>query len=118
VGVVVSHFGFWSLNAARIVYVMDETEPVRRYGFGYGTLQEHMERGEERFMIEWRADDSVWFEISSFSQPKHWLAWLFYPLSRSMQTKFLREAVRALHHAVTQSAPAAITASAAAGARV
>src|SRR5690349_4348434 len=49
VAVVVSHLGFWSMNACRIVYVVEESE---KYGFAYGTLAEHAERGEERFMVE------------------------------------------------------------------
>lgn len=116
VAVLVSHYGFWSLNAARIVYVTDETEPARRYGFAYGALEDHAASGEERFLIEWRPDDSVWFEISSFSRPKHWLAWMFYPLTRSLQQRFMRQAVRALHRAATQSATAAIPAPTAASA--
>ncbi len=104
VAVLISHYGFWSLNAARIAYVIDETEPARRYGFAYGTLDDHAERGEERFLVEWRRDDTVWFEISAFSRPKHWLAWAFYPLSRALQQRFLRQSVRAMHKAVTQSA--------------
>src|SRR5687767_8858961 len=39
----------WSLNAARIVYVIDE--PVR-FGFAYGTLPDHVECGEEQFVVE------------------------------------------------------------------
>src|SRR5215831_2571942 len=57
-------YGLWYLNACRIVYVVDEDSPVERYGFAYGTLPEHVESGEERFMVEWHAaDDSVWYDI-------------------------------------------------------
>ena len=43
VAVSVRHFGFFSLNACRIVYVVDEdgavmNAPVSRFGFAYGTL--------------------------------------------------------------------------------
>ena len=37
VAVSVHHFGFYSLNACRIVYVVDEEGPVKRFGFAYGT---------------------------------------------------------------------------------
>src|ERR1700730_14841186 len=51
-------FGIWSLNFCRIVYIIDEQQ---KFGFAYGTLAEHAEQGEERFMIERDAqDDSVW----------------------------------------------------------
>src|SRR5262245_59803243 len=29
--------GIWRLNSARIVYTFDEHEPIRRFGFAYGT---------------------------------------------------------------------------------
>jgi len=61
VAVRVAHLGFWSLNFCRIIYLIDDNGAVERFGFGYGTLAEHAERGEERFTVEWnRADDSVW----------------------------------------------------------
>jgi uncharacterized protein (UPF0548 family) len=109
VAILISHYGFWSLNAARIVYTLDESEPARRFGFAYGTLGDHAESGEERFLVEWRADDSVWFEISAISRPRHWAAWVFYPFARVLQQRFSREAVRAFHHAVNSAAPAALT---------
>ena len=89
VAVLVHHFGFCSLNAARIVYVVDEGGPIARFGFAYGTLIEHAERGEERFTVEWnRSDDRVWYSILAFSVPNKALAKLGYPLSRMLQGKF------------------------------
>jgi uncharacterized protein (UPF0548 family) len=89
VAVLIRHFGFYSLNACRIVYVVDEGGPIKRFGFAYGTLAEHAERGEERFTVEWnRAEDSVWYDILAFSRPKQILARLGYPLSRLLQRKF------------------------------
>ena len=29
-----NHYGFWSLNAVRIAYLVEETVPVKRFGFG------------------------------------------------------------------------------------
>ncbi len=49
VAMIVKHFGFYSMSSARIVYVIDEPE---RFGFAYGTLTGHVERGEERFSVE------------------------------------------------------------------
>ncbi|MGA7930908.1 MAG: DUF1990 domain-containing protein [Candidatus Sulfotelmatobacter sp.] len=89
VAVSVCHFGFYSLNACRIIYVVDEESPVRRFGFAYGTLGEHAESGEERFTVEWsRDDDRVWYDILAFSRPRQMFARLAYPLSRSLQRKF------------------------------
>ena len=53
VAVSVRHLGFDSVNACRIVYIVDEEKPMRRFGFAYGTLAEHAESGEERFTVEW-----------------------------------------------------------------
>lgn len=93
VAVLAQHFGFWSMNSARISYAIDEP---RRFGFGYGTVSDHMMHGEERFLVEWRDDDSVWYEISSFSRPGHWLLWTFYPFMRQRQRRFARESCHAM----------------------
>ena len=71
VAVAVHHFGFHSLNACRIVYVVDEDRSTKRFGFAYGTLLEHAESGEERFTVEWRRDqDEVWYDLLAFSGPR------------------------------------------------
>ncbi len=91
VAVSIRHFGFYSLNACRIVYVVDEEGPIERFGFAYGTLGEHAESGEERFTVEWnRDDDMVSYDILAFSRPRQMLARLGYPLSRSLQRKFAK----------------------------
>jgi uncharacterized protein (UPF0548 family) len=83
-------FGTWSLSATRVVYVIDEP---RRFGFAYGTLPDHVECGEERFLIEWLADDSVWYDIFAFSKPRHPLVRLSSPLARLLQKRFARESL-------------------------
>jgi len=88
VGVLVRFCGVWSLHVCRVVYVLDEP---RRYGFAYGTLPEHAETGEELFTVEWREDDSVWYEILAFSRPKHVAAKLGYPAARRLQERFRRD---------------------------
>jgi uncharacterized protein (UPF0548 family) len=89
VAILVHHFGFCSLNAARIVYVIDEDGPIARFGFAYGTLAEHAERGEERFTVEWNhSSDEVWYAILAFSAPNKTLAKFGYPLSRMLQRRF------------------------------
>jgi uncharacterized protein (UPF0548 family) len=85
VAVLVSDLGFWSPNACRIVYVIAEQGACQRYGFAYGTLPEHGERGEERFTVEFHAaDQSVWYDLYSFSRPGA-LACLAYPFIRWRQ---------------------------------
>lgn len=98
---IMAHVGpFWWLNAARVVYVLSEDGPVRRFGFAYGTLPDHVESGEERFLVEWnRHDDSVWYTLRAFSRPRHWLARLGYPLTRRGQRRFARDSADAMRRA-------------------
>jgi uncharacterized protein (UPF0548 family) len=103
VAVSVRHFGFYWLNACRIVYIVDEEVPINRFGFAYGTLAEHAESGEERFTVEWnREDDRVWYDILAFSRPRQMLARLGYPLSRLLQKRFAEGSKAAMIKAVSQ----------------
>ena len=104
--VVARAIGLWWLNACRIVYVVDEVEPIQRFGFAYGTLPDHAASGEERFMVEWdRADNSVWYDISSFSRPRHILARLGYPMFRHKQKQFGRDSASAMLRVVHAEGP-------------
>lgn len=105
VAVAVRHFGFHSLNACRIVYVVDELGPVVRYGFAYGTLTDHAESGEERFTVEWnRTSDEVWYDLLAFSRPRKFLAKLGYPFSRSLQKQFAQASKAAMFAACRDTA--------------
>jgi uncharacterized protein (UPF0548 family) len=91
-------FGSWSLSAARIVYLINEKA---RFGFAYGTLPDHVECGEERFVIEWNEDDdSVWYDILAFSKPRHPLVRLAFPLARRLQKRFARASLARMVDAV------------------
>src|SRR5437867_3084001 len=107
VAVLARCFGVWSLNACRIVYVFDESGPIRRFGFAYGTLVDHAERGEERFMVECRADNSVWYEVLAFSKPNRWLVRLGYPLARRLQKRFGADSLAAMAGATQRLVAAA-----------
>jgi uncharacterized protein (UPF0548 family) len=103
VAVVVKHMGFWSMNACRIVYVVEESDAHSIYGFAYGTLPDHAERGEERFTVEWdRRDDSVWYDILAVSRPGP-LAMLGYPYARRLQRRFARDSKEAMMRAVAEA---------------
>lgn len=100
--ILASHAGFWSLNACRIVYVIDEHGACERYGFAYGTLPGHGERGEERFSVEFDSKDhSVWYDIYAFSRPGP-MARLAYPYARMLQRRFARDSMNAMKAAVGQ----------------
>ena len=104
VAILVKHFGFWSLNFCRIVYTIDEDGPIQRFGFGYGTLVEHAERGEERFMVEWdRNSDVVTYDILSFSRPGNWKTIIAYPAARKIQTNFVGNSTKAMIRAAQQA---------------
>lgn len=105
VAVMAYRLGLWWLNACRVVYVVEETGPVERSGFAYGTLPDHAGSGEERFLIEWDRDsDDVWYEILAYSRP-HWLlARIGYPYMRWSQHVFGRLSGSAMIRAVADSA--------------
>jgi len=95
--VVARQLGVWWLNACRIVYLIDEEEPLHRFGFAYGTLPDHAETGEERFLVEWdRESGEVWYDILAFSRPHLLLARLGYPYMRWVQKRFARESAAAM----------------------
>jgi len=93
------------LNASRIVYTIDGGDDVRRFGFAYGTLADHVESGEERFSVEWRRQDgSVWYDLLAFSRPRHPLAKLGTPVGRALQRRFARDSLQAMARAVVHEA--------------
>ncbi len=97
--------GFWWLNACRIIYTVDESGPITKFGFAYGTLPGHVERGEERFLIEWeRESDKVSYHILAFSRPNHFLTRLGYPLVRRCQKRFGRDSATAMFRSIHATA--------------
>lgn len=85
--------GLWWLNSCRIVYVIDNG---RQFGFAYGTLPGHVEKGEELFLVERAENGVIRYSIRAFSRPRHWLARLCYPLPRVWQRKFVRDSKRSM----------------------
>jgi uncharacterized protein (UPF0548 family) len=101
VAIVARALGLWSLNACKIVYIVDESGPISRFGLACGTLPGHEAKGEERFLLEWdQADNNVWYDILAFSRPNSLLARLGYPLVRRTQRRFGRESAAAMLKAV------------------
>lgn len=103
VAVVVHHLGFWSLNACRIVYTIEERGTVEKFGFAYGTLAAHAEMGEERFTVEFHADEgTVWYDVYAFSRPRP-LARLAYPYTRALQQRFASDSKKAMQRALDRA---------------
>jgi uncharacterized protein (UPF0548 family) len=60
-----------------------------------------VERGEERFTVEWdRADDSVFYEVFALARPAHPLVALGPPFVRMIQRRFAAASLRAMVAAV------------------
>lgn len=98
--------GFWWLNSCRIIYTVDESGPITKFGFAYGTLPGHVESGEESFLIEWSRDtDRVCYDILAFSRPNHFVTRLGYPLVRRTQKRFGRDSAAAMLRAVNSVSP-------------
>ncbi len=78
----------------------DGSLAVRRFGFSYGTIEGHVERGEEMFLIEHRgSDDVVTYRILAISRSAHPLAWILQPWIRSLQRRFGRLSSAAMRRA-------------------
>jgi uncharacterized protein (UPF0548 family) len=80
-------------GTCRIVLVVDE---ANRYGFAYGTLSVHPERGEEAFVASRDADGNVRLDIDGVSRPAHPLARLVPPLADHLQELGVRRYLAAM----------------------
>lgn len=71
------------------------------YGFTYGTLRNHVERGEESFEV-WRdlASDEVGYTIHAMAAPGRWYSWLTKPLVDYYRGQFRRDSAAAMAKAV------------------
>jgi len=80
-------------GTCRIVLVVDEPN---RYGFAYGTLSVHPERGEESFVVYRHEDGNVRLDIDGVSRPTHPLARLVPPLADRLQDLGVRRYLAAM----------------------
>jgi uncharacterized protein (UPF0548 family) len=100
--VLVRHLGFWSMNGCRVVHAIGDSGG-REFGFTYGTLSSHAERGEESFTVRLDPDTGyVTYTIRAVSRPRALLAWLGYPVTRRLQAKFRADSVAAMARAVAR----------------
>ncbi len=91
VGIGVGPLRLWA--PARVVWVDDEPT---RYGWAYGTLPGHPERGEEAWTVEIDAAGRVWCDVRAFSRPAAWYARLGGPAARWLQDRVTDRYVAAL----------------------
>jgi len=96
IAVLAQHLGFWSLNGCRVVYTIGQSN-TDEFGFAYGTLDDHAERGEEIFKLSMRQDTGdVVYTIRAVSQPRALLARIGFPIARSFQRRFRHDSAAEL----------------------
>ncbi|HEY2472308.1 MAG TPA: DUF1990 domain-containing protein [Terracidiphilus sp.] len=92
VAVEVHSLGLWSLNLSQIVEVV---QTASCFGFIYKTTKQHVEEGEERFLLTLEKETgAVWYETEAISRPRGLLTRLGYPVTRTYQHRFARESHR------------------------
>ena len=87
----------------RVVGIVDEPD---RWGFAYGSLPGHPERGEESFVAERRADGTVSVTISVDAEPGTWLTRLGGPVTMAVQRRAIERYLDAIAGAVAGGQPA------------
>src|SRR5438552_15288555 len=104
VAVLVRHLGFWSLNGCRVVYGIGDMQSETNFGFAYGTLTNHAERGEEIFEVLLEPEsEEVIYRIRAVSKPRAALARIGFPITRVFQERFRRDSLGALQRAISEN---------------
>ena len=98
VAVEVLALGLWSINLSQIVEVV--REPFL-FGFTYKTTLQHVEEGEERFLLTLNRDSgAVDYDLEAVSRPRSLLAKLGFPVTRAFQHRFARDSHRRMREAI------------------
>jgi len=87
----------WVDVTCRVVAVIDEEDS---FGFAYGTLPVHPERGEESFVVTRRGDISI-FTVTAVSRLSHPLARLAPPVADRLQSAATARYLRAMRTAAS-----------------
>lgn len=99
VGYAARVLGVWWSYGCRLLQVIDEP---RQFGFVYGTVGGHAERGEERFLIELDDHDDVVYSLFAISRPGRWFSWPGIPIARLAQAKFRRRSTVTMTEFITE----------------
>lgn len=103
VGVVLQVLPFIGVSAiCKVVGVVAEGDKI---GFAYGTLPKHPQQGEEAFILEHRADDSVVMTVRAISRPAAWYVKLAGPLATAKQRRATTKYLDAAAHFAEAPAP-------------
>jgi uncharacterized protein (UPF0548 family) len=87
VGIVVAALPFGPTYVLAPCTVVDVTDEPDRFGFAYGTLPGHPERGEEAFHVRRSAEGEVTFDVVAFSRPADLLGRVGGPVARAVQSR-------------------------------
>jgi uncharacterized protein (UPF0548 family) len=105
IAVLIRHFGFWSLNGARVLYQVGGADGQGEFGFAYGTLTNHAESGEELFEVSIdRQSCDVLYRIRAVSRPQSALTWIGQPIVRLLQARFRHDSAVAMRRAISERA--------------
>jgi uncharacterized protein (UPF0548 family) len=91
--------GVWWAYGCRILEVVDEPS---RFGFVYGTIDGHAERGEELFQVRLLDDGDVEFSLVALSRPGRWFTWPGIPFARHAQRAFRPAAAAGVRRVVDE----------------
>jgi uncharacterized protein (UPF0548 family) len=87
-------------GTCRIVAIVEEPQ---RFGFAYGTLPLHPERGEESFLVI-RDESGTRFEVEGVSRPSQLLTRVIPPVSDRLQDTAVRRYLSAMERVVAERA--------------
>lgn len=94
----------WAPAPCRVVYVVDE---ANQFGFAYGTLPGHPEKGEVAFTLSRNSVGAVDFRVTSFSRTIDPLARLGTPITLWIQKRVTRRYLTALAQASRETTSSA-----------
>ena len=89
-------------GTCRIVAVVDEPD---RFGFAYGTLSVHPERGEESFLVAREDHGAVRFDVEGVSRPVDPLARALPLVADRLQDRAVHRYLAAMRRALAAAAP-------------
>mmetsp|Transcript_9480 Transcript_9480/g.13825 ORF Transcript_9480/g.13825 Transcript_9480/m.13825 type:complete len:130 (-) Transcript_9480:152-541(-) len=84
---------FWLLMSSKLLFVEEKRD---RVSIGWGTANRHFLQGEEVVSVAWDkpGGGDVTLQITSFSKPRGFLAWVATPYVVFMQKKFVRDSLQ------------------------
>ncbi len=89
--------GIHLTTACRVVAVHDRQDgDGARFGFTYGSLQSHVESGEEMFEVARHSDGDVSYRIDVMARPGRWYAWAAQPFVEHQRRRFRADSAAAM----------------------